>query len=101
MTITSLNRKLAVQPIKDSGLKIEKINGLAISFQSNATVTTTLLFDAEVGTGASVQIIPAGSKISFLGTAEKAPWNRLVLKHEGQEFVLAPVEEAIFVTGEE
>lgn len=101
MTITSQNRKLAVTPIKDVGLKLQKVNGIVSSLQSNSTVVTTLLADALVGTGSAMEIVPKGTKVAFLGRAEKAPWNKEIFKHDDFEFVLAPMEEVIFLISED
>jgi hypothetical protein len=90
----TVQKKLAVKPLIIQGAKASIQGGIAIMQQSSNTVITELLFDAIIDN----EIIPAGARIAFLGTAEATIWNKRVLNHEGVEFVLAPYEDAILIS---
>ena len=90
----TVQKKLAVRPLKIQGAKASIQGGIAVMQQSSNTVITEVVFDALIDN----EIIPKGAKVAFLGTSEARAWNRQVLSHEGTEFVLAPFEEAILIS---
>jgi hypothetical protein len=91
---STLNKKLAVKPIEYTGPKTVKQGGLALMASGVETITTELMFDAEIGDG----FYMAGSKVVFLGEAAVSSWNKAKMTHDGIDFVLAPFEQAIMIS---
>ena len=89
----SQNNKLAIKQLKYIGPSEKRLGGVAIMSQRAETVTTELLFDAEIDRS----IILAGSQIAFLGDAAAQPWNKHLISHDGVEFVLAPYDQVLLV----
>jgi hypothetical protein len=90
----TLQKKIAIRPIENKGVQGKISHGLALIAQKTDLIEAETLFDADLG---GEGVILKKSKIALRGDAASASWNKEILTHEGQSFVLVPYEEVLMV----